>query len=446
MLNKHGKALYVKKLLLWLLFLKIASSWGALNEIGKALYPDNNEDQEFVTSFFKVVELHKTNDPLLEGSGPSLTGYSIDKMPFAFMVNRTNETVDLVIFNWRFGALKQLEPMRNLTSLYGSPVYKMARVLRQKIATQGDNFDKLTNLSYVMGADHQAGMFKLAHPGEPVPDIIKNFKPNPLYMDGSEPLRKALGTQTLTLLSPEKELLYDLVPDMSREEIDRHFELNGGFSQSYLAMMIHEMFHVKEGDDHASHKSKPRITPNYESSLAPQLNSDSYLVDLFNLYTRIVFSLSDSLTKPKSSAQENEDLANLDSVIKELKSKYPIGWSYIRNYEYTEGFAEYASSFSMVEAGIFSLADSMIKQKTDLNNNFVYRTGAIGGHYLVRKLKELPFLNQEDHAYGIWEIILDKLGIKPSSKKMDAIFRTYESYPLEEEIELENLIEYVSQH
>ena len=171
------------------------------SKLAEKLYPNSSADQAFVAKFFEIVELHKTNDPLLEGKGPSVANYSLDSIKFAFMTNETDTTVDLILFNWTLPSFSGLEINQDLTQLYGSAVHTLKNISKKKIASQGDNHDLLTNFSYVFGAGYFEAQMKLGNPDYEVPEAFKDWKPHPEYMSREHPLRKTLGTQTLTLQS-----------------------------------------------------------------------------------------------------------------------------------------------------------------------------------------------------------------------------------------------------
>ncbi len=131
---------------------KLVTLWCTLTASALAfaeplLYPHSVENQAFVAKFFEIVELHKKNDPLLEGRGPSIKEYSLDKIKFAFMVNETENTVDLVFFNWNLAKFHGLQLHEDLSKEYGSKVYVLKGIVKKSIASQGDKHDQLTNFS-----------------------------------------------------------------------------------------------------------------------------------------------------------------------------------------------------------------------------------------------------------------------------------------------------------
>jgi hypothetical protein len=87
----------MNKLIAIALFIFSSAATGATRyvELGRQLYPQNSEDQAFVSKFFEIVEMEKTRNPLLNGRGPSISEYRLDKFRFAFMTDETRDTVDL---------------------------------------------------------------------------------------------------------------------------------------------------------------------------------------------------------------------------------------------------------------------------------------------------------------------------------------------------------------
>ncbi|MEK6555390.1 MAG: hypothetical protein AABZ31_09130 [Bdellovibrionota bacterium] len=433
---------------IFILLLVLASSTLSFAKIdgaacSRSLYPTSPDDQAFVAKFFDIVELHKSSDPLLEGKGPSVNEYSLDKMKFAFMVNDRADKVDLVFFNWTLPTFSGLEIEPTTSQLYGSSVYILKDVDKKSIASQGDNNDQLTNFSYMHGARYIETQLKIGSPNTEVPEEFLNWKPHPGYMDRSHPLRQTLDTQVLVLLSPTKELflLQAGATDETRPFFEQMFSDGGGYHNMIMGMMVHEMFHVKEGEDQVNGLASPRDIAEDRQALEKQLQDDQYLKSLFITYAKIVFSIGDSL-KNAASAEELEKLSDLKAIISEIKVEYPNAWSFIWNYEFTEGFAEYVSAYSMVKAGITSFSQQIDLQKAD-TNNFAYRTGAIGGLYLAYRLKQMPFENNEDHVNSLWEIILDKVDVQKDTLDIQSIMTKYDQYPMDAKSEIGSVIDYL---
>lgn len=413
-------------------FSSIALAQPDYNNLAATLYPTNQEDQAFIEKFFEIVEAHKTADPLLEGRGPSIKEYSIDKIKFSFITNITDKTVDLIFFNWKLPIFQGLELNQRLTDLYGSNVYMMKNVNRKSIASQGQDRSQLTNFSYMLGANTMEKQIKKdAPPGYQVPEQYLNWKPNPEYMDRSTPLRQTLDANTLVMLSPNKQVFLEGmgVPKSSWPFMEAHFAKNGGFQNVVMGMMVHEMFHVKEGQDQVNGLSIRRKVDENRKEIIEQLQKDAYLRDLMATYVRIVFSIGDSLKDQKISAVELEKLADLKSIISEMKKNYSESWKFIWNYEYTEGFAEYVSAYSMIQVGVTTFAQKIDLEKADVSNNFAYRTGALGGLYLVTRLHQMPFTNNEDHKESLWEIILRLAKVNSGNQSVNHLISKYQNIP-----------------
>lgn len=431
--------------------LTISQSVYAKNQIGEILYPTNVEDQNFVTKFFQILNFHQTRDPFFEEKGPSVEGYSLDKIKFAFMTNETETTVDLVFFNWTLPVFEELEEMPELSKIYGSKVYTLRGVEKKLIASQGKKNDKLINFSYLFGSKYLEAQIRKENPGiQEIPKEFLDWKPHPEAMDRDHPLRKALGINALSLLSPRKEMQLEM--SLEKEEITEEilfaFEAGmieqGGFQNVVMGMMIHEMYHIKESEDAINDLVVKRDIPEDRKALVKQLKSDETLRSLFGTYAKIVFSLGDSLKNTTPSGEETEKLKELNIIINHLKTNYHNAWSFIWSYEYTEGFAEYVSAYSMIQGGVTSLFNQIDLQKSEIANNFTYRTGAIGGLYLAYRNRKMPFENNEDHRQSIWEIILEKAGISNvSRRKIEEIQAKYSAYPFEVEREVELLVDYL---
>ncbi len=412
-----------------------------------SLYPNNLEDQVFTSKFFEVVEAHKIVDPLLEGKGPSIKEYSIDKVKFSFVTNVAATTVDLVFFNWNLPIFQGLELNRKLSDFYGSNVYIMKNVNRKAIASQGKDRNQLTNFSYMLGANTTEKQIKMdAPPDYQVPEQYLNWKPNPEYMDRSSPLRQTLDINTLIILSPSKELFFDSleIPEASRSFMDVHFAKNGSFQNMIMGMMVHEIFHAKEGEDQVNGFASRRKINEDRKEIVKLLQTENRLRSLMATYVRIVFSIGDSLKNKTINAKELEQLAELKVIAADLKSNYAEAWKFIWNYEYTEGFAEYVSAYSMVQVAITSFSQKIDLEKADSSNNFAYRTGALGGLYLTRRLNQMPFANNEDHSESIWEIILRLTSTKVSNQSSDRLISKYQSISsVDEENEIKRVIDYL---
>jgi|GEM_PF-4310656 len=410
------------------------------------LYPSSQEDQAFVSKFFDIVEAHKTQDPLLEGRGPSIRDYSLDKVKFAFITNVTDDKIDLVFFNWKLPTFQGLEIQKVLSDIYGSTVYILKGVNKKSIASQGEDRSQLTNFSYMLGANTMEKQIKKDNPTFQVPPQMLDWKPHPDYMDRSHLLRQTLDGNTLVMLSPSKELFFKQtgMTEQMRPYFEQMLTSQGGFYNSIMGMMVHEMFHVKEGEDQVNGFAKDRKINEDRKLIVEQLKSDANLRSLMATYVRIVFSIGDSSKNTSASAIELEQLADLRSVITELKTKYSDTWKFIWNYEYTEGFAEYVSAYSMIQVGITSFDQQIDLQKSDTRNNFAYRSGTMGGLYLVKRFNQMPFSNNEDHSESLWEIILRLTNAKPSAKSINEITSKYSTVAgVDGEDEVKRVIDYL---
>lgn len=416
-------------------------------KLASALYPNNQEDQAFTSKFFEIVEAHKIADPLLEGKGPSIREYSIDKIKFAFITNIQNTTVDLIFFNWKLPVFQGLELNKSLSDFYGSNVFIMKNVNRKSIASQGKDRSQLTNFSYMFGANYmKKQIMKDAPPNYKVPEQYLNFKPNPEYMDRSAPLRQTLDARTLVILSPSKNVFFDGfgISAETRPFMEASFAKNGGFQNVTMGMMVHEMFHIKEGEDQVNGLAVKRKVNEDRKEIVKQLQADTYLRSLIATYVRIVFSIGDSLKNKNVGAVELGQIADLKTVITELKNAYPEAWKFIWNYEYTEGFAEYAAAYSMIQVGVTTFNQKIDLEKADASNNFAYRTGTLGGLYLSRRLHQMPFSNNEDHKESVWEIILRLTSTKSGSEYSDQLISKYLNVPgVDGDNEVKRVIEYL---
>lgn len=431
----------------FLTFSAVAFAQPDYGRLASALYPNSQEDQVFTNKFFEIVEAHKTADPLLEGRGPSIKEYSIDKIKFSFITNITDKTVDLVFFNWKLPVFNGLELNQSLSALYGSSVYVMKSVNRKSIASQGEDRSQLTNFSYMLGANTMERQIKKDAPSDyQVPEEYLNWKPNPEYMDRSAPLRQTLDINTLVMLSPNKKVFFDGmgIPEASRPFMEAHFAQNGGFQNVVMGMMVHEMFHVKEGEDQVNGFATRRRIDENRKEIVEQLQNDAHLRSLMATYVRIVFSLGDNLKNKTVGTAEISQLADLKTIIYEMKKNYSEAWKFIWNYEYTEGFAEYASAYSMIQVGITTFSQKIDLEKKDNANNFAYRTGALGGLYLSSRLHQMPFSNNEDHQESVWEIILRLTNTNASGQSADQLISKYQNIPgVDGDDEVKRVIDYL---
>ena len=410
-------------------------------EVARILYPNNVEDQKFVRTFLKVLRLHKKKDPFAGGAGPSMRGFSIDKMPFSFLVNLRTTRVDLVIFNWKGPMFQGLLPQRELTHFFATPVYVLPNVPRSEIATQGENFDVLTNFSYVLGTKTMTASYERNFPGFPIPPELSNFKPHPGYLDGTHPLRQALGSDTLPLISPSKSLL-NLGTGERESELEERFKPHGGYISTILGMVLHEMFHLAESNDVVSGKVTGRPIHVLKGKLRRDMRTQKQLRDLLLLYSKIVFKLSATLGS-RASPSTDAMFAHLKFVIGLLKRDHPTAWNFIWDFEYTEGFAEFASAQSLVGISAVTFKEEIRNQKLDSENNFTYRTGALGGLIHTKFYGPVTFTQQEDKVMSIWEIILRKKDPKETTQTYQEIKDIYEEVGLDYKKEMAKLVEYL---
>jgi hypothetical protein len=304
----------------------------------------------------------------------------------------------------------------------------MKNVSKKSIASQGKGRSQLTNFSYIFGANYMEKQIKKDAPaGFQVPEQFRDFKPHPEYMDRSAPLRQALDAQILVLLSPSKAVFMDGfgVSEEARPFVEKTIASRGGFENMLMGMMVHEMFHTKQGEDQVNGLALGRKINEDRKELGRQLQADARLRSLLVTYVKIVFSLGDSLKKSNASSAELVQLSDLQVIIGELKSKYPEAWKFVWNYEYTEGFAEYVSAYSMIQVGVTSFQQKIDLEKNDRSNNFAYRTGALGGLYVMKRLQQMPFGRDEDHHESIWEIILRLADITTSEPTLDRVILKY---------------------
>lgn len=415
-------------------------------KIATSMYPDSQEDQAFLQKFFEISEAHKTLDPLLEGKGPSIKEFSVDKMRYAFIVNVTDEKADLVFFNWDLSIFDGLSLSSELSAIYGSNVYTLKNLNKKAIASQGENRSQLTNFSYMLGANtFKKQILKNSPPNFVVPDHMLDWKPNPDYLDRNSPLRIALDANSLVMLSPSKKLFFEGfgIPAEQQPMIESHFAKSGGFQNMIMGTMVHEMFHVKEGQDKVNDLVTDRSVNENRKEIINQMNSHAELRQILSTYVKIVFSIGLTM-KSKPSDDESQLLSELRLVIDVIKAKYPETWKFVWNYEYTEGFAEYASAFSMVQVGITTLDQKIDLEIADAANNFAYRTGALGGLFLSQRLKVMPFQKDEDHKESLWEIILRLKSVNQSGNTVEEINQKYASSTvINPEDEIKRVVNYL---
>ncbi len=413
--------------------------------VPELLYPDSDRDQKFTEKFFKILELHKKEDPFLGGRGPSVPKYDLNEMLFAFMINDEGEFIDLAIFNWNLESQPGFEYSPILSIQYAKPVYILRGVKKEEIVTQDGGV--LSNFSYILGADYIKGQIERST-GEAYegPTEFLDFKPHDKYLDRNSELRKALGEQSLILLAPGEKYFYaataldfDGMSEAEKENIrvTMSGETGETFENKILGMMVHESFHV-----HESLTGKSRNIPDEREELLEDMQSSKELKKLMSLYAKVVFTVADGLVETSVSDKEIQSLEDLKFVIQKLK-KTPNAWNYIRSYEYTEGFAEYVSAYSLMKINAMSLQEAIDLQKKDSANNFVYRTGALAGLFLNLKLGQMPFSKQEDHRYGAWEIVIEQLNIEVSKLNIRELLDKYSQYDFDEESELKRVEEYL---
>jgi hypothetical protein len=423
------------KACLWFLLVCLSLQvYASPSQIAALLYSEA-DDVELVTKFFEVVELHTKRDPLLGSRGPSIRDFSMNKLKFAFMVDETESTVDLVLFNWNISKVEGFVQELTLSKIYGTPVYRLANIDKKTLATQGENNDVLTNFSYLMGSRQMEYQVRRDNPDGPLPDWMENF-PHPQYMKRGHPLRQALDLETLVMLSPKRELFFDLLTSSPEvvAMMEEQFRQTGGFIHVVLGMMIHEAYHCKDGDDNLLNYASPRSIEPDRDLLKEELEKSSQLRLLLATYKNIIFSIGRDFS-------QTQHLSHLSQVIKELKQISPEAWKYVWNYEFAEGFAEYVSAYSMVHVGVTTLEEQIGYQINDGSNNFAYRTGAIGGLYLSEKLHKMPFANEEDHRMSLWENILHIEGVVASSESLDQLMAKYNAR--EDDEEIARVIEYL---
>jgi len=214
---------------------------------------------------------------------------------------------------------------------------------------------------------------------------------------------------------------------------------SGGFLGTLLGMVVHEMYHIKDGDTFEDktdgievHADRKKVLEELETEEAQKL---------YITYKDIVFKLGDNLANKEKNKTLLEDLS---VTIKTLKEKYSNAWEFIWEYEYTEGFAEYASAQSLVASLVLTLEEQIHYQKTSISNNFAYRTGAIAGLYMYYSLKDLPFSLGEHKSMGSWEIILSKENIQTPTTSIESIYEKYKPNLSEGNLaEIESVKEYL---
>jgi len=245
----------------------------------------------------------------------------------------------------------------------------------------------------------------------------------------------------LPVYSPSKELFYrtyGITPEL-RPDYEQYMLTRGGFEAMFLGMMVHETYHVREGEDAVRGLVKKRGIPEDRGQVRKDLASDPVLRSLIGSYARIVFAISDD----SGPATRDEKLADLAATIAHLKVQSPATWNFIWDYEYVEGFAEYVSASSMVNIGHHSLAQEIALQKTDTANNFVYRTGTLGGFALASQGAPLPFAERQDHRSSLWELVIAREGVSPSSISAESLETKYVSIPFDLDQEIGLVTEYL---
>lgn len=413
------------------------------SKLAYTLYPQNIEDQEFISKFFEVMEVHDKNDPFFMGLGPSIHSFNLNNIKFALMFNETTTTVDLAIFNWNLPIFSNLNLSIQLSQFYGKPVYLLKQIDKKSISSQGGSAPLLTAFSYINGATHIEKLMKQISPGQEISKDILDSIPHPDFMERSHPLRQALGAEVLVLLSPSKNIFFS-EPHSTREkisELERDLDPFGGYLNVALGMQLHEMFHVKDSIDRALGNSKSRTIAIDIEALKNSLKADSRLRALILTYTQIIFSFADNLEADAAADSSfKEKLQDLQIVIQTLKSEYPNVWNFIWTYEYTEGFAEYSSASSMIRIGVVSFKNEIKNQKNDVNN-FTYRTGAIAGLTMFFRIKKMSFQKNEDHLLSAWEIVLQHYNIHAIGT-VDGVIAKYHADKLDEEKEIGLVLKY----
>lgn len=406
-------------------------------QMAKALYP--NGDKEilgFTAAFFQVLVNHNIADPFINAGGPSGVQYNLNSSKFAFLINDKNETADLVIFNWTDPVIEGLELAAELSKVYGKPVYIFKGLLKEKFSTS-----PTLNFSYILGSKYietqiiNSGM-------EEVPESFKDFKPQPNYLEREHPLRKAIGLGSLPIFSPRRDYLANAIPAEARDSFMEAMVAHGGFIYKILGMILHEAYHIIEGEAGVRKLIAQRDILEDREKAAKILETSNEAKALVGAYIKIVFSIADNLDEDAVSDADLEKLGDLALLAKTLKTEFPDVWNIIWRYEYTEGFAEYVSAESLISAGVVSIQDNVRFEKAD-GNSFPYRTGTFAGHFMRFKLKKMLFSANQDHTFSAWELIIRDLLVQPSKDDAEAVQKKYEGYALDVDGEIANLLEYL---
>ncbi len=460
MLINYGDNLKINIIII--LFVLISTVLNAKPNYQKAaqiLYPGNNVDQELVVKVFEMLKLHENKTPFFKLKGPFVSGFNLNNQPIALIANDRESLVDLVFLNWKKDIFDGLQSYDELSRFLEKPVYILKDVDKKSISAQGEGRGELFIFSYVYGSS-----VRIKQSVADGLDLSKfsGFTESPFhseYMKSHHPLRLSLDDEILTILSPSETIFYSMFGNIDRLEIDKLIDTNGGFFNVTLGMMAHESYHAKSGIDKAQ-QNVPLMQFNFEAeSLIQQLKNNLQLRALFGSYISLIFQISSFIDDPSKhldtsykNSTKHELLSDLRAIISELKNNYHDAWTFIWMYEYEEGFAEYASAWSMINIGIISLKEEILFQKDDPYNNFTYRTGAIAGLYLYYKLKNMPFIYNKELTMSVWEIIISEeldfkkqITPKKSIKTIDEILKRDYSIVIDIDDEIDRIIEFLEE-
>ncbi len=406
--------------------------------LARLLYPEGDKETIALTaSFFQVLTNHKTNDPFLGMKGPSGIEYALNKNKFAFIINDFDELADLAIFNWGSEPANGFEIASELSEVYGSTVYFFKGLRQQNIITS-----PALNFSYILGSDYIES--QLLNSGmDVVTESFKDFKPHPNYLEKTHRLREAIGDGSMPLFSPKREYIFNIVPPEVKASFEEALLAQGGLIYKILGMWLHETYHVVEGEAGVKREIPTRVIPEDDAKALNLLENSKEVQILVNTYIKIIFSLAEHLTNENITETDLVMLRDLKLIIDLLKSNYPEVWNIIWTYEYTEGFAEYVSSESLISAGLISLLDNVRFEKAD-GNSFPYRTGTFAGHFMRFKLRKMLFNNLQDHFFSPWELIIKDLVSTGAITPLNGIIKKYNGYLTDANLEIDKLIEYLN--
>jgi hypothetical protein len=398
---------------LFILLLPVLAQ-ASLNQIiektAACIYPEKN-DSFFFASYLELLKEHgQGNDPFDGGNGVFVRKFSLAERPVIFLINEDATYVDLLILNWDRSSFEGQEPYLDCQFGMDLKMTTLKKVPKKSLATQGANDDILSNFSYINGNYYF---------------INYNFDVHSTsFLPPTHPIRVALNADSIPMFHPSEQKMKDLVGN--DEYYSVMFPDYKTFFDSTFSLILHEAYHTFDGNDKISIKSD--IDKKKTSIVIEALSANHQLNKLLIAYVSLVKSASqnqdDLLQKVKAIAIALEAMEKIEPYLVEM----------IRSYEYTEGFAEYVASYSMVQMKHRTWEENWIHQwQKDTSNAFFYKTGAFGG--LVLK-QHLHFKNWEKISISsetIWQFIANEYAVEISRESGQQLLEEVLSQPYEPE-------------